>query len=231
MQRKTNNKNKSKRGRRLPNREVNENRGMVLQVNRSLNFMPSRYRTTLVFDKATIMSNTGLQYTNIRFSPTFCYDVDPIVGSTAMPGFAELGGIYRFYRCNGSRIRVSFANMEPAVAAVAIVCPTNFDPTANTATVVNFLSNRRSKTKPLGPLSGMDASIITDQFKVAEFSGVVYTGQIDNYVGSVSGGSPTNNAWWYVGAYFSGASTTAGVFVNAHIEVDIDFFELNTPST
>jgi hypothetical protein len=198
-------------------------------VNRSVNYMPDRFRTVLRFQKTGLIQNVGNTSGNVRFTPTFAYDVDPVIGSTAMPGFTELAGIYRQYRVDGFRYKVSFSNNE-AFAMTALTCPVNFDPGANTANFQNYLSNRRSKSKILGPLTGNGVTTMSGRVTVAEFAGLPDIRADDNTVGAVTGGSPNNNIWFYVGAY-SPTNQVNGVSYDFVIDIDLEFFELATPAT
>jgi len=190
-------------------------------------FMPARIRTTLRYSKQLNMaSSTG--WANIRFEPTYAYDVDPVGASTAMPGFTELAGIYRLYRVVSSRIRVIFSNLD-TLAGEAVICPVNFDPGANTSSYQNYLSSRSARTTALGAVSGNGGAILNHSFTVAQFSGAPIIGAVDYYVGSGST-APGNNVWWLVGAYMSN-TMTSGVFVGVNIDITLDFFELNSPTT
>jgi len=196
--------------------------------NRSLNMMPSRFRTRLTFQKYTNIVNNTFTFANIRFSPTNCYDIDPVLASTAMPGFTELGGLYRFYRAKSFRASATFSNLD-ATAANCYICPINLDPGANDTTSQNLLSNRRSKSIMVGPSTGMstsrEISIVTG---IDEFGGVKWLGQLDQYCASTAGTSPTNNIWVAVGVETSSAMTL-GVAVCVKITVEVEFFELASP--
>jgi len=177
------------------------------------------------------MNNGTLNYANIRFVPTFAYDVDPTLGSSAVPGFTELAGLYRFYRVKQFKCRVHFSNSDTATSAVCYVCPVNADPTPNTTSYQSFLSNRRSVMKIIGPSAGngIVENLITD-VSVDDFGGVRWTGQIDAYSASTSGTAPPNNVWVIVGAETTAAMTN-GIAVCFRMEIEIEFFELTSPAT
>jgi len=196
-------------------------------VYRGLNFMPPIFQTRLRFSKQITMLNVTSGWTNIRFSPTAAFDVDPVIGSTAMPGFTELAGIYRFYRVRGSSIIADFGNLD-ALAGIAVVCPVNFDPTSNTTLFQQYLSSRSARMKPLGLASGNGVAQIKHHLTDRDFGGALSVA-IDTYTASVTA-IPTNNIWWLVGAYLS-AIQTNGVFVAVEIDIDVEFFELSSPAT
>jgi hypothetical protein len=176
------------------------------------------------------MNNVGLAYANVRFEPSFMYDIDPLIGSTAMPGFVELAGMYRFYRIVSSRIHVDFSGLDQ-IGLVAYVCPVNFDPGANSAVYVNYLSNRRCKTGPIGSSTGNSTRSLNAHFSLSDFIGVSHANSaVDYYTGSTTGAAaPSNNVWWMVGAVANNVFT-AGVYTNVRIDVVADFFELASPA-
>jgi len=188
--------------------------------------MPSRLRTTLRFSKQlNMLSTTG--WANIRFQPTYAYDVDPVGASTAMPGFTELAVLYRLYRVVSSRIRVIFSNLD-SLAGEVVICPVNFDPGANTGSYQNYLSSRSARTTAIGTANGNGAAVLNHSFTVAKFAGAPVIGAVDYYVGSGST-APGNNVWWLVGAFMSN-TMVSGVFVAVNIDITLDFFELNSPT-
>jgi hypothetical protein len=203
---------------------------MYLMVNRSINYMPSRFRTVLAFTKFYNMNFATNNFANTRFEPTNAYDVDPTLGSTAVPGFTELAGCYRFYRVKQFRVKCSFSNNDTTTSAVCYVCPVNTDPGVNTTTYQQLLSNRRSVQKIVGPSTGNGiVNNITTDVSVDDYGGVKWTGQLDAYCASTSS-SPTNNIWVAVGIE-SSAALTNGMAVNFNLIIEIEFFELNDPAT
>ena len=129
---------------RSQRRSANKNQP-IITINRSLNYMPSRLRTTLKYNTSGILNNAGVVFANVRLKPTDAYDVDPTLGSTSMPGFTELAAIYRYYRVRACLFKADFSNREsfPLMAYVALV---NQDPGQNSSAYQNYLSSRRTKT-------------------------------------------------------------------------------------
>lgn len=201
-------------------------------VYRGLNMFPDRIETTLRFNKTSFLLNAGVVFGNNRFEPTNAYDIDPIVASTAMPGFTEAGGLYRFYRVPRFKVEVHVANKE-TFPTVVWVCPGNFDPTANTANFQYYLSSRNSKKAYLGGNQGNNRCTLTLPWtEVSAFGGASTSGmQIDNYCGRTDGSVlPGNNMWVAFGNYGDAVGVT-GVDYSIDIEVTIEFFELTTPAT
>ncbi len=195
------------------------------------NFAPDRFRTTLKFNSVGLHFNNGQIYCNIRFAPTNCYDVDPTLGSTAMPGFTELAGIYRRYRAIRFRAKVSFANAE-AHTGVVWVCPVNADPGANTSSYQTYLSNKRCKAQAIGLSTGSStAGLKTGWVGVAEFGGSRNPENDDRYSGDTSGSNAPQNIIYLAIGFITDVAQTVGMMVCVDLEVDLEFFELSSPAS
>jgi len=198
---------------------------------RGPNILPSRLRTTLRFDATSFINNAGVAHAGIRFEPTYAYDIDPVLGSTAMPGFSELAGIYRFYRVFNVRARVQFANKE-TFPVMVFICPTNFDFGANPATYQNMISNRASRTRYLGATSGNAVGSLSTSFSPQQFGGSSSTLASDPYTARADGtaGAPVNNIWFNIGT-LADSVHLSGVSYNLVLNVTLDFFEFANPAT
>jgi len=197
----------------------------------NLGLAPPRTRVWLGFSKTVLVTNVGLNTANIRLVPTNAYDVDPTIGSTAVPGFTEWGGLYRFYRVVASRIKVSFMNNE-AFPGTCGVIPVNYDPTANhvAATTVQFLSQANSHDRPVGSITGMSTCVINHGATTATFGGASNLGVLDPYTAPTSGSSaPTNNWYWDV-LFYPAQAIVSGCLVHIKMKVNVEFLELNSPS-
>lgn len=208
---------------------LSESGQTVSVVPRSLGWAPRRMRVTLRYNRFSVLNNAAIQYANIRLQPTYCYDVDPVLGSTAMPGFVEYGGIYRFYRLRSSRIRVTFSNLESFPVQVYLV-PVNYDPTANANPFVFMTSSMLCKKVVLGPSTGNGVGKLTHGMSTAAFTGIRDVQVADSYSAPTSGASsPANNWFWAIGG--NGTSVFAsGVAISIDMECEVDFFELTNPT-
>jgi hypothetical protein len=174
------------------------------------------------------MNNAGVTYAGRRYEPTYAYDIDPTLGSISLPYFTELGGIYRFYRVQASRIIVGFANNE-TFPLTAYVVPVNFDPGAN-AVPFQYTSNPLAVVKTIGGSSGMNVTRISNAASTAQFAGSANPYDADYYSGTTAGAAPTNNWFWAVGVDSTGSNLANGVALSVQIWVDIEFYELGTPA-
>lgn len=189
-------------------------------------FMPPVFRTGLRYAKELNMVNALSGWANVRFIPTYAYDVDPIAGSTAMPGFTELQTIYRAYRVLGSRIKVEFSNLD-TLAGTVVVCPVNYDPGANTVSFQTYLSSFSTKSAPIGFSTGNGQARVSHSFRTSQFGGAL-SNAVDTYSTSLTA-APANNIFWLVGSYLN-TNQINGVFIHVIIDIDIEFFELLSPA-
>ncbi len=190
--------------------------------------MPSRFCSTFRWNKTSFHLNAAAQYSNIRFEPTYAYDIDPVLGSTAMPGFAEMMTLYGRYRVKAVTAHLSFANKElfPSVIWMTAV---NSDPGVDTANYQNYLSNRETRKKYVGNSTGMNQGSLRRRWTTDSFAGSSTRLRIqDDYTG---GGTtaPVNNWWIAIGAY-GDAIQVSGFSYSIDLDITIEFFELQSPS-
>jgi len=190
--------------------------------------MPERLRTTLRFNKTATMNNVGQIFGNQRLAWTDAYDVDPVLGSTAMPGFTELGTIYTHYRCNSCYCSGSFSNNESGPNTVYLaLC--NVDPGANTVNYQDFLSSRRSVKKLVGRNDANPCTTLSIMAKQSDFGGVLLHSRVlDGTVGITTAGSPANNSYIVIG-FLGAVSSASGIAISIDVDIELDFFELYSP--
>jgi hypothetical protein len=209
-----------------------EDESYVLIVPRQLGWCAPRYRCSLRYHGNITINNAGFTAANVRYIPTFAYDVDPTVGSTAMPGFTELGTLYRVYRVNGAQISCSFSNRE-AFPVEVYVSAVNSDPGANysVGTAQTYCAQRTSKSMEIGPLTGNGIGTLKDRQLTSRFGGAVNTLTTDFYVGTTGGTAPSNNWYWTVGVISVPSNLSAGVQLRVVMDIDLEFFEVSAPAS
>jgi len=200
----------------------------VVMIPRELGWAPSRLRATLRFNTFTVVNNATHQWANVRYNPAFAYDVDPLIGSTAAPGFTEWAAIYRFYRVIGSKINVAFSNLE-TFPVEAIICPLNYDPTANVSPGVFIYASLLSKKTALGPLTGNGVATLTHSMTTEHIGGTKWLGVNDDYCAPTTGGAPNKSWFWFVGT-FGTSNGVNGVACSIDVDMTIEFFEVTSPA-
>jgi hypothetical protein len=194
--------------------------------------IPPRAYTKLHWWSQKSLVNGAAVFANYRLEPTYAYDIDPVLGSTAMPFFSEMATLYRFYRVIESRITVRFANQADAIVFNACVCPTNSDPGANTASYSTYQSNPLARKGIIGTYNGDSTCTVTNSARTDMFAGAKWEGVADAYCARTdgTGGAPTNNWFWYVGVAAEPAMV-GGVWSFVDLDLDICFFEETSPSS
>jgi hypothetical protein len=76
----------------------------------------------------------------------------------------------------------------------------------------------------------MESEFFSGHVSQSEFAGLPDVRADDNTCGTTAGASPANNIWFYVGAY-STTNQVSGVSYDIVFDIDIEFFELASPSS
>jgi len=196
------------------------------------NPLPARYQTSLKYQSNSVIRNAASVFANSVFTPTYVYDLDPLLGSTAVPYLSELAKLYRFYRLIGYSCTVDFTNLDSTSAGTVYVCPLNVNPGPNSLLYQSYLSNPRSKSAIIGISTGKgSAGPLKIAAGVDEFGGVKWTGQSDVYAAQTDGSTiPTNNMYVAIG-YLCTPAMGNGLVANVTLRLRVEFFEFTTPPT
>jgi hypothetical protein len=234
MNRKIQTKTK-KKDRNRPSSKKNKSNtdGVLSAPNRYVN-LPGR-SALIVSDRITTrLSYAGISalavplggVAAIRYRPTAVFDVDPLLGSTSVPGFNELAALFFNYRVFMSMIKIKVVG---GIAPTSVVLlPLNADPTGapGALTVQSWTSNsyRDFKLVPAsgGPVTNLSCTMSTE--KIFGSKMVLFD---DNFA-SATGTIPVNNWYWAIGAINSagGAATTCTLTVE--IDMGVEFFTRRT---
>jgi len=201
----------------------------LIVVPRSFGFAPPRVQCTLRYSVTGTINNVGNTTCSARYRPTNAFDVDPLVASTAMPGFAEWALLYRRYRTHSSRIKVEFMNAEAFPMVVAII-PTTTDPGSNQSgsTTIALLAQPVCRSAPIGAITGNAIRSITHTMATSVIGGVSDDNTADDYSSSVLAG-PLLNWYWDVFTNSGSNILANGILVHVSVDVNIEFFSLNSP--
>lgn len=193
---------------------------------------PTRWMCTLTFHVVHLFVTTALApYNGTYYIPTYAYDIDPSLGSTAVPFFTELGAIERKYRVEKSRAKAHFSNTDLTPASCFLV-PVNYLPTFGSTSLINsYMSNPFCKVGVVGPSTGDSNCSLTCSASTAGFAASKYTGTEDGYCAQTSGAAPPVNNWYWALGVQTNVSANAGVYVDLVLEIDILFYEPSTPAS
>lgn len=171
-----------------------------------------------------------------RFTPNGAYDVDPVLGSTSTPGFAEYAALYTYYRVEKFRPRVTFSNLDNlSISLYSVV--SNTDPGTAGTNYHNYAQSAFGRTYELAPFYSGRGTITHDQtVPVPELLGM-NTAQADSFR-SVTTSIPSDLVYWGFGIYSNAGTNFAnGVGYTGYIEMHVRFYSrhdqltsLNRPS-
>lgn len=186
--------------------------------------MPDRMITNLKFWKAGIFDLSAQNTSAVRYRPSSAFDIDPLIGSTAMPGFVEFSAFYGSYRVVSSKCVVEGNNPSVTDNVMYSLGAVNVDPGSSPSSAYVIASHLnpyfRAKTAPLngGPLVRLNHSMSTE--KIYGSKSVYF----DDNFSSIVTTSPVNN-WYWVLTCYSLSLLSNDVQFTIKIEVDVEFFD------
>jgi len=219
-------KNKSKKNNRRNGGSQSEFAGNLQTtygLPRSLKVMPDRLLTRLDFFKSQSPAFVA-NITSFRFQPTAAFDIDPLLGGTFPPGFAELSTLYASYRVVYSSIRVDTVAGSNVPFRV-IVVPLNIDPgaAASASTIVAWTSNPYAKSK-LVPSAGGPTVVVSNEMTTEKIYGSAMVRFDDNFSSPVTT-IPANNWYWAIGCYTVYATIANPPMIDCKISIEIEFYD------
>jgi len=169
-----------------------------------------------------LLTAAGSAVVAVRFNPNAAYDVDPTLGSTSTPGFAEWAAIYNFYRVVAFSYDAEFVNNE----AFPVICwsfASNTDPTTAATSIIT--SNPLTKTGILSSKTGNDRHKVRGRHMI---SGIVGTDAVeyeDNYR-ALTNAVPADLVWLAFGLHSAtGANLTLGAVLWGNITMFVRFYD------
>jgi len=150
--------------------------------------------------------------------------------ATNVPGYSELSGLYRKYRVRSGHVRYSLANDE-AFPVEMFCTPVNFLPSTVTDPS-RFFSMLNSRRQIVSAKGGVDHATVLTRASIAHFGGSLNSTVEDAYVGTTDNSSPpSDNLYFIYGFVTNGLATAAANLGVVTVELELDFFELQSPAT
>jgi len=215
---------KSRKGKGNVHDDVSEtSRGQVFKSATPGVVVPEISYVKLHYFAQYTINNATLKYADNRFVMNGVYDVDPLVGSTAIAGFSELAAFYQSYRALKCTVRVDFSNLEAFPVNVYMLPSRNpsTDPGSNNVGGLDWLMNPLSKYKQLSAVGGMDRCTLG---QTVDFP-TVYSKQVltdDSYSAAVTA-NPSLKLYHIVGVT-SGTNLVSGIAVTVHYTIWTQFY-------
>lgn len=188
--------------------------------------MPAQYVTNLVYLVDVINTNVGGVQASVQYRSE-AYDVDPSVGSTAMPGFTELAAIYQRYRTLRMSYKFTCCNQE--AYSVAVVHGFSAKAIASGSLNLQYGGNPLMHVGMLGASTGQGRGIYRQSSSVMNIVGTKQPLFDDLYTGSTTSATlaTAGTVYCYFGIIAPVALTALGVNVVAEITLQLQFYRPN----
>jgi len=186
--------------------------------------MPPEFDTVLSYHVQDQVTNVGALLASIKFD-TNAYDVDPALGSTAMPGFTEFAGFYSRFRTLAMSYKFSVANQE--VFPLTIIHGFSNSSIASGAVNINYAGNPMMQSTMVGPLTGMCTRILRGSKTVCQINGTQQPLFDDLFTGSTTSSTLTSTGtkYCYCAVVAPVVLTAAGgLLVTVEIKLRVRFY-------
>jgi len=227
-----NNNNRKMNSTKLSNRRnsvkskrvTKRNQNKMVILNEAGRFAPSDYICILRWvDQTTVRTNTGNPAMNWRIRSS-AFDPDPVLGTGAIPGFAELANLYASYKVLSMEATVQMANFEASNVILAIwpsIVGLNVNSLA-LADVLEYSANPRAERRILGTANAQNRATVNSSAvgKVLEGSLFRYD---PNYTSSTSG-NPNAPYYFNIALAMLSGNFTVGIQQVTTIDYRIRFF-------
>jgi len=188
--------------------------------------MPSEALTRLQWPSSFILTSVGAQKTSKRWKTNDAFDIDPVLGSTATPTFAEFSLFYGFYRVHRYHYRIEMVNTQ-AFPLTAYVLNVNNDPGVLGANFEAYSTADFGQRKILSQSGTVGArQIFTGSHSISSIVGTIAPETEDNYRALVTG-SPLDLTWLGLGLDTHSATnlmTAGGVYCQLSIVLETRLF-------
>jgi len=218
-------------------RKNSENRRNNLEGGRQVVQIPRRFHlrafhefmnVTMKYIPLGGLNNVGLLAASRQFIANGLYDVDPALGSTAVPGFVEWMSIYQRYRVKKVKAVVDFINLDTSPVVVNLGFDQQFF--AANGKTIGFLAGPHQVTRLIAALGGNPVRLSMKR-DLQQLLGDVSLLSEDNYAGLV-GANPVLPLYVSVAisADGTGVALINGVFMRMTIEFETEFYQLRNLS-
>jgi len=188
--------------------------------------MPQEYVTNLTYTTTGVLNSVGALLSSVKYR-TEAFDVDPALGSTAMPGFTELASIYARYRTLAISYKIHYSNNE--VFPLQILAGFSNSSISTGTLTSNFAGNPTFQSRIAGPIGGTCTGTVKGYTTIVAFSGTKQPLYDDVFTGSTT--SATLGTAGTVYANFGIISTlpvlSAGCAIDVRITLTIQFDRSN----
>jgi len=187
--------------------------------------VPSEVFTHLTYPWAGSIKSAGLQYLSQRWKTNDAYDVDPIFGSTATPGFGEWARFFNYYRVISYSVVLQVSNNENFPLGLYILNSTD-DPGATGVNWYSKATGALGRTIQLPPKGTSGAfRVIRTSHTITEVVGSSAPETADTFR-ALTTGTPDDQTWYGVGIDSHNPANTLsnGIFYNLSMRLHVKFY-------
>jgi hypothetical protein len=219
----------SSRGRKRANRGARK----TTKDKRNKSFAIARNPGVMVSDKVVVklrypvykvVNSLASPSVAVRWYTDGLYDVDPTLGSTNIPGFAEWSAMYSYNRVRGYRVHFMVANLEAFPLSIYLT-HTNTDPGTTGLNSAAQAQNRYGQTYLMASSNAQPAKKLAKTLSISQVLGDRLARTDQNFVGTATA-NPVDLTYVGVGASSpTAANLTNGFVIDGYIEFLAEFFD------
>jgi len=158
-----------------------------------------------------------------RWTPNAAYDVDPVLGSTSTPGFAEWATLYTYYRVVSYSVSIVIVNLETFPISVFSI-NSNIDPGTTGGSWRDYQAEPYCKYGVVAGSSGINKIRFFHKISCSKLLGSASVQQADSMRSLVTG-VPADLLYYGIGLFaVTGANMTNGVYYQGNIQMNIKFY-------
>jgi hypothetical protein len=224
--RKTSTRKTAKRGNSSQRKGIktqSQNQQGMVMYSSPRTVMPTQFNTTLKYLIDTVVTNVGNTQASVRYRNE-AFDVDPSLGSTAMPGFAEFANFYQRFRVLRLAYKFSCANQE--AFSLTLIHGFSVNSIASGSLNLQYAGNPMFQSSIVGPATGMNTKIFKGSRSIVDISGTKQALYDDLYSGSTTSATVSANGTVYcnLGVIAPVVLTALGVLLTAEVTLTIQFY-------
>lgn len=169
-----------------------------------------------------VLAAAGNPFGYVRYYSNGLFDANPLILTSAVPGFTELAGLYEQYRVHAVKMTLRFCNQE-AFPSVVVTWPTDVDQTGliSQQYLQEMCGNAFARFKHLSAKGGMDKGAIVNYISHKKLIGTRNYNTDVNYA-AFTNANPARLMFMNIGVYsMDGSNYTAA---NIPFEVRLTFY-------
>jgi len=184
---------------------------------------PDKHIQSLRYPVLKLINSVASGSSAVRFVTNGVWDVDPTLGSTSTPFFAEWTAMYSYYRVIKFKMELHLTNNEAVPVEFEIV-HSNTDPGTTGLNFLQYANASYNKVLSLAASTAQPAKTVRSALSPKRLVGdrAVFTEQ--NFWGS-SSSNPVDLTYVGLGCQINAGNLTNGVYVTGFIEFLVEFFD------